>query len=154
LLTARVLLIKGLKPVLKPKKGITTINTPLATCWLESRTLCVVTNDEKRDAQKMSRHFEMLQNILQSRHCCIVELKYATDYSDEVKAMISGRLHNMCNALALIVKREARHAGAAEFLKDYPDRKIPVKLFTSEKAARFWLGRKLLERKQTASEHS
>jgi hypothetical protein len=138
---------------LKPRKGVTTIDTPLATCWLEAHTLCVVANDEERTPQKMERHLEMLQNIIQAHYCCLVEIKFAGDYSEEVKAIISGRLHNLCNAMALIVKPGAKGAGATEFLKDYPHKGIPVKLFSSEKAARFWLGRKLLERKKVTSEH-
>jgi hypothetical protein len=127
------------------------METPLATCWLEAHTLCVISNDEARDEKKLERHFDMLQNILKDQHCCLVELKHTNDYPIEVKEMISGRLNNICRMLALVVRPEAKNAEAIQFLKDYPGRKIPVKLFTSEKAARMWLAKMWIKRKQNVA---
>jgi hypothetical protein len=125
--------------------------TPLATCWLEAHTLCVISNDEARDEKKLERHFDMLQNILKDQHCCLVELKHTNDYPLEVKDLITGRLDKICRALAIVVRSEARNEEAVQFLKNYPGKKIPVKLFTSEKAARIWLAKMWIKRKQQVS---
>jgi hypothetical protein len=93
----------------------------------------------------------MLQNIIKSQHCCLIELKHIPVYSNEVKAIIAGGLNNLCSALALIVTPGAMKSNAVGFLKDYPNKIIPVKFFSNERAARFWLGRKLLETKEAAA---
>lgn len=125
---------------MEPRANTITFNTPLATCWLESKTLCISSNNIPRTKENIREHYQILKGIIKKKVCWMLDFHTCQSFNEEVSAVIDRELPKICTCIAIIAQTECSKESASYF-QQFQEMGIPVKLCNSEREARVWLKR-------------
>jgi len=125
---------------MEPNPLAITFETPLAKCWLEAKTLCIVSNNVPRTTKNLEEHYKIVKGIVKKRVYWILDFKTCQDYGEDVKSLIGHELPDICECLAIIAETSCEKILAETFLK-FKALGIPVRICESEQEARIWLRR-------------
>ncbi|MDF2453020.1 MAG: hypothetical protein K0S26_2524 [Bacteroidota bacterium] len=125
---------------MKPKANIITFQTPLASCWLEGKTLCISSNNLPRTKENIREHYQVLKGIVRRKVCWMLHFETCQNFDEEVSAVIDEELPRICTCIAIIAKTDCEKL-AASYFQQFEKVGIPVKLCESEREARVWLKR-------------
>lgn len=123
---------------MNPGPHIITFNTPLATCWLESQTLCISSNNIPRTKSNINEHYQILKGIVKKKVCWMLDFQTCQNFSKEINAVIDKELPSICTCIAIIAKTNCEKTGA-NYFQQFENIGIPVKICESEREARVWL---------------
>jgi hypothetical protein len=116
----------------------TKFQTPLATCWLEPHTLCIVSNNVPRTFGNVKEHYRILKSIVRKKMCWLLDFQTCQSYDKEVRGIIDNELPGICSAISIIAMSSCEKMQASTFFK-FQKLGIPVGVFETEKEARMWL---------------
>ncbi|MES2567181.1 MAG: hypothetical protein V4565_09965 [Bacteroidota bacterium] len=123
---------------MKALDTLMTFETPLAKCWFDKDLLCLSTKDVRRTGENTKEHYWILRSMIKEKKCWLIDFNVCVDFDADSEQIINLELPKICKALALIAKSQCEK-NITSFFLNVKKQNVPVKIFTTEVAARKWM---------------